>query len=232
MEETISLQEIFATIRRRIKLIILIPILAVLVSGIISYFVLTPIYESSTQLLVNQTQQEQNINSNDIRANLEIINTYNVIIKSPVILEKVIAEANLSETVGQVNDRVTVGSEGNSQVVKIAVQHEQPEMAVLIANTVADVFQREIVTIMNVDNVNILSPAQLSANPSPVAPKPTLNMAIAFVVGLMIAVGIAFLLEYLDTSVKDEQDIEKLLELPILGVVPNMDNDKKKRRGA
>ncbi|UOE93879.1 Wzz/FepE/Etk N-terminal domain-containing protein [Alkalihalobacillus sp. LMS39] len=232
MEETISLQEIFATIRRRIKLIILIPILAVLVSGIISYFVLTPVYESSTQLLVNQTQQEQNINSNDIRANLEIINTYNVIIKSPVILEKVIAEANLSETVGQVNNRITVGSEGNSQVVKITVQHEQPELAVLIANTVADVFQREIVTIMNVDNVNILSPAQLSANPSPVAPKPTLNMAIAFVVGLMIAVGIAFLLEYLDTSVKDEQDIEKLLELPILGVVPNMDNDKKKRRGA
>ncbi|WP_026672867.1 YveK family protein [Alkalihalobacterium bogoriense] len=232
MEETISLQEIFSTLRRRIKLIILLPILAILVSGLISYFVLTPVYESSTQLLVNQTQQDQNINSTDIRANLDLINTYNVIIKSPVILEKVIAEANLTETVGQANNRITVGSEGNSQVVRITVQHEQPEIAVQIANTVADVFQREIVTIMSVDNVNILSPAQLSANPSPVAPKPTLNMAIAFVVGLMIAVGIAFLLEYLDTTVKDEQDIEKLLELPILGVVPNMDNDKKNRRGA
>ena len=93
------------------------------------------------------------------------------------------------------------------------------QIAVDIANTTAEVFQEEILTLMNVDNVNILSPAAYVKNQSPVKPDPILNMAIAAVIGLMLGVGIAFLLEYLDTTVKTEQDIEEILGLPILGLV-------------
>ncbi len=98
-------------------------------------------------------------------------------------------------------------------------------MAADIANTVASVFQREIVKIMNVDNVNILAKAEVKEQPVPVKPKPLLNMAIAFVVGMMTGVGLAFLLEYLDNTIKNEQDVEKLLELPVLGSVTTIDDD-------
>ncbi|WP_209121746.1 YveK family protein [Alkalihalobacillus sp. BA299] len=234
MEETISLKELFTTLRKRVKLLIILPLIAVVVSGLISYLFLTPIYQSSTQILVNQSKTDmQSLNSGDIRTNIELINTYNVIIKSPAILELVIAELNLNTSVGELNSRISVGSERNSQVAAITVQHEDPALAANIANTIASVFQREIVTIMNVDNVSILSQAQISENPSPIKPNPTLNMAIAFVVGLMAAVGLAFLFEYLDTTVKTEQDIERLLGLPVIGVVSQMDTSvttKKKRR--
>jgi capsular polysaccharide biosynthesis protein len=230
MEETISLKEIFSTLKRRLKLIVIIPIVAVVVSALISYFLLTPIYQSSTQLLVNQSQQDQTYSQSDIRTNIELINTYNVIIKSPTILEKVITEANLEESYGQLNSIVRVGSENNSQVLNITVEHENPALAAKIANTTANVFQREIVSIMSVDNVSILSQAQVSESPSPIKPNPTLNIAIAFVVGLMAAVGLAFLLEYLDTTVKTEKDIEDLIELPILGAIPKMDGTKLKKR--
>ena len=70
-----------------------------------------------------------------------------------------------------------------------------------------------------IDNIHILSPAELPDNPVPIKPQPLLNMAIAFVVGLMASVGLAFLLEYLDNTIKTEQDIEKLLGLPVLGAV-------------
>jgi capsular polysaccharide biosynthesis protein len=225
MEETISLKEIFQTLRKRLWLLVILPVLAVMVAGTISYLLLTPIYQSSTQLLVNETSNGQDFSSNDIRTNVELINTYNVIIKSPAILDKVIEEVNLTESFNQLNNKVSVSSQNNSQVVNITVEHERPELAAQIANTIATVFQREIVSIMNVNNVSILSEAQLSDNPSPMKPNPTLNMAIAFVVGLMAAVGIAFLLEFLDTTIKTEEDIEKLLELPILGAVPNMDKE-------
>jgi capsular polysaccharide biosynthesis protein len=76
---------------------------------------------------------------------------------------------------------------------------------------------------MNVDNVSILSQAQVSDSPSPIKPNPTLNIAIAIVVGLMAAVGLAFLLEYLDTTMKTEEDIEAVLDIPILGVIATMD---------
>ena len=224
MEETISLKEIFAVLRKRFSLIVLITVVATAISGIISYFILTPIYQSSTQILVNQSQAEQVVDVNQVRTNIELINTYNVIIKSPTILEKVISELNLDKTYEELNEQITVSNAENSQVVSITVEDPDPGLAVKIANATAAVFQEEIVDIMNVDNVSILSTAELGENPSPVSPKPMLNMAIAFVVGLMVGVGVAFLLEYLDNTIKTEQDVEQHLGLPVLGVIANIDD--------
>lgn len=227
MEETISLQDFFKTMKKRIGLIALITIIAITISGVVSFWVLTPIYQTSTQILVTQTKQEQNqFNTQDIQANLQLINTYNQIIKSPAILAIVKEELDLERSVTELNNQVTVDSAQNSQVVNISVQDEDPKMAVELANKIATVFQSEIKILMNVDNVNILTPAELGPNPSPIKPDPMLNMAIAAVIGLMIGVGIAFLLEYLDTTMKTEQDIEDHLELPILGLIsPIPDED-------
>ena len=105
------------------------------------------------------------------------------------------------------------------------MQDEQHFIAVDIANTVANVFQQEIPKLMNVDNVNVLSPAIHKDEPAPVKPNKMLNVAIATVIGLMLGVGIAFLLEYLDTTVKSEQDVEELLGLPIIGLVSPISED-------
>ncbi len=220
MEETISLRELMETIRKRLNLIVLITVAAVLVSGIVSYFVITPIYQSSTQLLVNQAKSDQPmVNPGEIQTNLQLINTYNVIIKSPAILDQVSEDLDLGMTVSQLNEKVTVQSEKDSQVVNITVQDPNPNKAAEIANQIATVFQKEIVDIMNVDNVSILAKAEVGETQSPVKPRPLLNIAIAFIVGLMAGIGIAFLLEYLDNTVKTEQDVEKLLELPVLGAI-------------
>ncbi|MGD6778412.1 YveK family protein [Sutcliffiella horikoshii] len=220
MEETISLKELFQTIKKRLWLIVLLTVLATTASGVVSYFLLTPIYQSSTQLLVNQAKSEQaQFTSADIQTNLQLINTYNVIIKSPAILDKVSENLDGKVTAGELNGMITVGSANNSQVLDITVQNADPVLAATIANVTAQTFQAEVIDIMNVDNVSILSGAQVGENPSPIKPQPVLNMAIAFVVGLMAGVGLAFLMEFLDNTVKNEQDVEKLLELPVLGSI-------------
>jgi len=232
MEETISLKELFLTLKKRLSLIIIITAIATATSGIVSYFLLTPIYQSSTQILVNQTKsEEQFFNYNEVQTNLQLINTYNVVIKSPAILDKVIEKENLDMTSVELNELVTVSSEQNSQVVNISVENEDAQKAADIANSIATTFQEEISTIMNVDNVSILTQAQVGENPSPIKPQPALNMAIALVVGLMAGVGIAFLLEYLDNTIKTEQDIENQLGLPVLGAITtiNMEDDMKEQ---
>jgi len=227
MEETISLQDLFKTLKKRMWLIILLTVIAVTTSGLISFLLLTPIYQSSTQILINQEKTDVTaFNSQDIQTNLQLINTYNVIIKSPAILSKVIEQLDLDTTPTALNSQITVNNEQDSQVVSISVQDPNPSVAVDIANTTASVFQKEIVKLMKVDNVSVLTPAVFAENPSPVKPDPILNMAIAAVIGLMLGVGIAFLLEYLDTTVKNEQDVEELLNLPILGLIsPISDKD-------
>ncbi|RFU62729.1 YveK family protein [Bacillus sp. V59.32b] len=236
MEETISLKELFGTLKKRLKLIMIITLLATIASGIISYFFLTPIYQASTQILVNQSKDEKALyNYNEVQTNLQLINTYNVIIKSPAILDLVREELNLDMTANQLNEKITVQSEQDSQVINLSVQDPDRVQAADIANKTASVFQEEIVKIMNVDNVKIITKATTADDQSPIKPNPLLNIAIALVVGLMAGVGLAFLLEYLDNTVKTEQDIEKLLELPVLGVITKIDeqdkNEKRGRRG-
>ncbi|MTH54500.1 capsular biosynthesis protein [Bacillus mangrovi] len=222
MEETISLKELFQTLKKRLALIFMITALATAASGVVSYFFLTPIYQASTQILVNQSKNEQQAYQfNEIQTNIQLINTYSVIMKSPAIMDKV--EAQLKTELSE--DAITVASEKDSQVFTVTVEDENPAQAVKIANATANVFQSEIKNIMKIDNVSILSKATSGEDPSPVKPQPVLNMAIALVVGLMAGVGIAFLLEYLDNTIKTEQDIEKLLELPILGAITTITED-------
>ena len=229
MEKTINLKELLQSLKKRLLLIIIITAIFTAISGIVSYFFLTPIYQSSTQILVNQAKSKNEVyDPNEVQTNLQLIDTYNVIIKSPAILDKVIEKENLEMTSGELDKLISVSNEQESQVVNITVQHENPQDSKNIANTIATTFQSEIKSIMNVDNVSILTKAELGSR---IKPNPILNMTIALVVGLIVGVGVAFLLEYLDKTIKKDQDIEDQLGLPVLGAINiiNMDSNTKKR---
>lgn len=220
MEETISLKEIFEVIKKRLLLIISITLVAAALAAIISYYLLTPQYENSSQILVNQSNPETGqMTQSDVRTNVELINTYSVIIKSPRILDIVIEELNLNISSSQLAEKLNISSAENSQVVTVTAVDPDPMMATNLANATVQVFEREVPKLMNVDNVNILSEAISPENPSPVSPNPLLNIAIAIVLGILVGIGLAFLLEYLDNTLKTEEDIEKHLQLPVLGAV-------------
>ncbi|QGH36274.1 capsular biosynthesis protein [Gracilibacillus salitolerans] len=224
MEETISLKEIFEVLKKRLLLIILLIVGAAGVSAIISFFILTPTYQSSTQFIVTQdTNEVNNVDLNQIRSNVEIINTYKGIITSNRILDQVVDEMNLTISTGALSEKVSLANEEGSQVVTLTATDYDPAVAADIANTTVEVFREDLPELMNVNNVSILSEAVVPANPTPVNPKPLLNIAIAIVLGAMVGVGLAFLFEYLDNTIKTEQDVESKLELPILGVVSHIE---------
>lgn len=221
MEETISLKEIFRTLKKRIALILIITLLAVAASAIVTYFFITPKYDASTQILVNQknTNDSNIYNTNSVQTNVQLVNTYSVIVNSPTVLNQVNKNLHLGMTSDQLKDLITVNTEQNSQVFTVTAETASPTESAKIANGIADVFKSQVQKVMNVDNVSILSKATVGLHPSPVKPKPLLNIAIALIVGLMVSVGIAFLLEYLDSTIKTEDDIERVLGLPVLGTI-------------
>ncbi|MBP2241871.1 capsular polysaccharide biosynthesis protein [Cytobacillus eiseniae] len=220
MEETITIKELFNILKKRWLIIVLTPIMIGLTVGLITHYLLTPFYQASTQILVNQKNSE--VNMMELSSNVDLINTYSVIIKSPAILDKVNKELNLLQPREQLTNKIAIDMHENSQVFSVTVEDEAAERAVDIANAISEIFQREIVNIMNVDNVNILAKAELVDSQKPISPNALWNITVAIVVGMMVGIGIACLLEYLDNTIKDGKDVEKYLGLPVLGSIENI----------
>lgn len=220
-EETISLGELFSILKRSKWLIISLAIIAALIAFLVSSFVISPTYEASTQVLVAPKESQNNmIDSGQIQSSVTLVNTYRVIIQSPAILEQV--QDNVVGAPDDIVNLITVNSEQNSQVINLKVQHTNPVLATDIANEISTVFSEEVPELMSgVDNVTVLSEASVPV--LPVKPNILLNTAIATVLGLMIGVAIAFLRVVLDRRIKTEQDVENILELPVLGSIPIID---------
>lgn len=227
-EETISLGELFSILKRSKWLIASLTITAAIIAFLISSFVISPTYEASTQVLVAPKQTENTIDLGQVQSSINLVNTYRVIIQSPAILEAV--QENVVGAPADISELITVNSEQNSQVINLKVQHTNPVLATDIANEISSVFASEVPELMSgVDNVTILSKASVPM--SPVKPNILLNTAIAAVLGMMIGVAIAFLKVVLDRRIKTEQDVENILELPVLGSIPVIEKvDMKQQR--
>ncbi|WP_214787697.1 Wzz/FepE/Etk N-terminal domain-containing protein [Exiguobacterium sp. s21] len=223
-EETISIGELFSILKRNKGTIISLTVIAALISFLVSSFIIQPTYEASTQVLVAPKETQNNmIDSSQVQSSVALVNTYRVIIQSPTILEQV--QNNVTGSPENISDLITVNSEQNSQVINIKVQHTNPVLATDIANEISTVFSTEVSELMSgVDNVKVLSAASVPANP--VKPNILLNTAIATVLGAMIGIAIAFLKVVLDRRIKTEQDVETVLELPVLGSIPVIDRNE------
>src|SRR5699024_15171 len=160
--------------------------------------------------------EQDEFDSSTIRTNVEVINTYNVIITSPAILDQVIDELNLNYGASTLAEKITVSSEENSQVVTVTVPDPKQPVASMIVNEVVSTFQEEIPDIMNVDNVSILTTAEGVANPNPVSLNVMINILVGLVLGLMTGVGPALLLKSLATTGKPKTDSEDKLIVPVI----------------
>jgi len=219
----LELREIFQIIFKRLWIIVIITFFAVLISGLVSFFVLDNIYQTSTTLIVNKpkdgTTQNSDIMMNDILVSQKLVKTYSVIVKSDTVLEQVIQDLQLDMKPSDLRSHITVAAEGETEILRITVEDKDPELAQRIANTIAKVFPEEVKRIVQADNVQIIDPAKLPE--SPVKPRPLLNIAIAAMIGIMAGLGVVFLIEYLDNTIKTPEDVQTYLDLPVMGAIPD-----------
>lgn len=225
----LDLKDYIKIIMKRIWIIIAIVLLCTVSTGIASYFFIQPIYEASTKLIVNKSNERPGLDQvdiNSINLNIRLIDTYKEVIKTPRIMDKVVKDyPEFNLTSEELIKKIKVSSVNNTQVMTVVVQDRSYEKAANIVNAVSKVFQKEIPSIMKVDNVSLLNEAMPNDKPIPVKPNPMLNIAVSFVVSLMAAVGLVFLIEYFDDSIKTEDDVKQFLELPTLAMIARIEEE-------
>jgi len=220
-EITLDLRDFFYILRKRMKMILIITTAATLVSGILSFFVIKPTYEAKTSIVIGKDagakDDKSQYNYNDIMMFQKLVKTYAQIGKSRAVAENAAARVK-DIPADKIQGMVTVTPQADTQIIEFKVENNNAQEAYLITNAVTEAFMQEAKRIYPSGNVQIMDAAKVPE--SPIKPKKVLNIAIAFFIGLMASVGLTFVLEYMDKTIKTEEDINRYLDIPVIGIIP------------
>ena len=221
--EEINLKELLDYVKERLLVMIIIILTVLVLGSVYSLFIKVPLYRStSTVVLVSDNTSTT---TSDVQLNNQLVATYSKIVTSPVVMDKVITNLGLDYSSSKLSSKVSVSTETGTQIIKISVSDPDKSLAADITNEVVKVFSAEIKNIYNLSNVSIIGVAGEAENPY--NSNYVKDFAIYLLIGLVLAVGIVFVIFYFDTSIKSADEIENKLGLPVIGIIPKVKMDHK-----
>ena len=225
-EIAIDVVQLFKVLWKKKIAIILTAIVAALVAFGVSSFVLTPEYSSTTRIYVVNRNQSENagLTNQDLQAGTYLVKDYKEIILSQDVLEKVISNLKLEQSGKGLSKKIQVTVPVDTRIVSIVVKDDQPEEASRIANALREVAAEKIIKVTRVSDVTTLEEARPALTPS--SHNIRRNTLLAFLAGGAVMVVLILLLELLDDRVKRPEDVEEVMQVALLGIVPDLNKLK------
>lgn len=222
----IDVFQLFKTLWQRKLMILLVALVTSAGAFAYSTFIVKPEYTSTTRIyVVNRNQGDKpGLTNQDLQAGTYLVKDYREIILSQDALEKVATNLKLDMPAKTLASKVQVTVPADTRIVSISVKDKQPEEASRIANSLREVAAEKIVAVTRVSDVTTLEEARPATTPS--SPNVRRNSLFGFLGGAVVTVIAVLLIELLDTRVKRPEDIEDVLKIPLLGLVPDFDKMK------
>ena len=228
-DEVISISEIIDSLKKRWKIIVIITLTFTLLSTIVSFFIIKPKYESKTKLFIGKQENDtKDYNNNDVMMYQKLLSTYSEIIKNEDLVLESLDNSYIDRTSDKVLNGLVVTPRTDTQILEISYQDIDPIIAKDVVTSVTDEFIDYSKTLIKNSDVQIIQKAKIPN--APVSPNKPMNIAIAFILGLMVSSGLVFLLEFMDNTFKNKEDLEKTIGLPVIGVIPAMGNEDINRK--
>ena len=229
--EEINIRDFLNYLKKYVLVIVVVAL--VLIIGVFIYdkSIKKPLYTTYTTIILtksNETQTGTTITQNDILLNQKLVETYSKIIKSKLVLEQVISETGVTYTAEELSENVSVEAYENTEMLKISVTDQDPELAANIANSIAQVFSGEIAKIYQINNISVVdvavTPEEVSNN--------TLkrDLLIALFISIFGTIGVVFVVYYFDDTVKLTDDLEEEIGMPVVAKVFKSDIGSKNNR--
>ncbi|HEX0782057.1 TPA: capsular biosynthesis protein CpsC [Streptococcus pneumoniae] len=222
----IDVFQLFKTLWQRKLMILLVALVTSAGAFAYSTFIVKPEYTSTTRIyVVNRNQGDKpGLTNQDLQAGTYLVKDYREIILSQDALEKVATNLKLDMPAKTLASKVQVAVPADTRIVSISVKDKQPEEASRIANSLREVAAEKIVAVTRVSDVTTLEEARPATTPS--SPNVRRNSLFGFLGGAVVTVIAVLLIELLDTRVKRPEDVEDVLKIPLLGLVPDFDKVK------
>lgn len=222
----IDVFQLFRTLWKRKLVILLVAIITSSVAFAYSTFVIKPEFTSTTRIyVVNRNQGEKSgLTNQDLQAGSYLVKDYREIILSQDVLEKVVSDLKLDLTPKGLANKIKVTVPVDTRIVSISVNDRVPEEASRIANSLREVAAQKIISITRVSDVTTLEEARPAISPS--LPNIRRNTVIGAGLGAGLVIVVVLLIELFDDRVKRPEDIEDVMEIPLLGIIPNLDKVK------
>lgn len=228
--DCIDIDRLLSILKKRKKIIFITAIIFTFVAFFISMFIISPKYTASSEILVNRKHTDQNDLQTQIQTDVQMISTYRDIIVNPIILDDVskqLTNQNYDINEKDLKNSINILSQQNSQVFTIEVKTDNPKLSAEVANEIAKVFKKKIKKIMSVNNVSILSKAQI--NETPVSPNVMENTMIGLIIGILVGILLAFIENSLDKTLSDMDFITNKLKINELGIISEIPANQVKK---
>lgn len=224
-EQEIRLDEFFDALKKRWFMIVSITLAATIISAAISFFLIKPKYAASTKLFIGKEEAEsQGYNQNDVTMYQKLMKTYSATIKTKDLVERALEGSKINLNTNTVLENLTVTTVTDTQILEVKYNSIDPNEAATIIKKVTDEFIKTSKKLVPNGNIQIIESVEVPDKP--ISPNKKMNIAIAFVLGLMVSVGLALLLEFLDNTFKTKEQIERELDIPVIGTIPQVKEDK------
>jgi capsular polysaccharide biosynthesis protein len=209
---------------KRLWLVILVPFLAAAVTGVINFYVLEPVYESSITLYVmnKDLDSKMRLAYDDILATQQLMKDCRELIKSKSITRAVIEQLSIEDLTNEgLAKKITVSFKNDTRMLEIKVRDTSKVRAMFIVNAINDTFQTRAKSLMQLETLDVVDEAEIPDKPF--SPKPIRNIFIVFFTALFLVISVAYIIEYFDDTLKNLEDVEKLLGMSVVGIIPHLD---------
>ena len=215
-----TLLELFALIRSRLAIVIIIPIVCAVCTAAYCWGIMPNEYTAETSIyaLTKSSTNDQNENAvtySDLNASQMLANDFAELAKNDQV------RASTAEAIG-LDDlskySIAVTSSNNTRVIKVSVTGRDPESVALVANKLTEEIGDTAVRIMNVEAVNVVSEAKAPTAPS--GPRRLLYTGVALLAGLFLAIALVVILDMLNTTIRSDEEAAELLGAPVIGRFP------------
>lgn len=227
-QKTITLSSLLTTALRYWRILIPIIIVCFAISTVYSMFVATPMYSSTAKLyIVNKSSQNGQVSSTDFNISTYLTHDFAEILVDDIVISDVADELNNKYSVNTIKGFLDVEAPKDTRIIEIRVLSPNAKDSKKIADSICRVSQEKLVEIMGLDRVKVIREGSIAKRPS--SPNVTKDAITGFLVGIILAVGVTYIISLTDNKISSSEDVEKIIGINVLTTIPYNDSKRMKR---